>query len=58
MSVYAPPVDFRLPVEAIVPGAQGRIFAVLVETTTELNLRTIARLSGVSVAHVSRVLPH
>lgn len=39
------------------PGAQGRILAVLVETTAELNLRTIARLSGVSVAHVSRVLP-
>lgn len=50
-------VDFNRPVEAVVPGAQGRILAVLVETSAELNLRTIARRSGVSVAHVSRVLP-
>lgn len=45
------------PVEAVVPGAQGRILAVLVETSAELNLRTIARLSRVSVAQASRVLP-
>jgi predicted nucleotidyltransferase len=50
-------VDFKRPVEAVVPGAQGRILAVLVETSAELNLRTIARLSDVSIAHVSRVLP-
>jgi predicted nucleotidyltransferase len=50
-------VDFTRPVEAVVPGAQGRILAVLVETSGELNLRTIARLSGVSLAHASRVLP-
>jgi predicted nucleotidyltransferase len=50
-------VDFKRPVEAVVPGAQGRILAVLVETSAELNLRTIARLSDVSVAHASRVLP-
>jgi predicted nucleotidyltransferase len=50
-------VDFTRPVEAVVPGAQGRILAVLVETSAELNLRTIARLSAVSVAHASRVLP-
>jgi predicted nucleotidyltransferase len=51
-------VDFQRPVEAVAPGAQGRILAVLVETSAELNLRTIARLSGVSVAHASRVLPN
>ncbi len=50
-------MDFTRPVEAVAPGAQGRILAVLVETSAELNLRTIARLSGVSVAHASRVLP-
>jgi predicted nucleotidyltransferase len=50
-------VDFDRPVEAVIPGAQGRILAVLAETTGELNLRTIARLSGVSVAQASRVLP-
>lgn len=54
---YTSAVDFKRPVEAVVPGAQGRILAVLTETSAELNLRTIARLSGVSVAHASRVLP-
>jgi hypothetical protein len=43
-------VDFAAPVQALIPGAQGRILAVLAETTAELNLRTIARLSGVSLA--------
>lgn len=41
----------------MIPGAQGRILAVLAETSAELNLRTIARLSGVSIAQASRVLP-
>lgn len=45
------------PVEAIVPGAQGRVLAVLVETTAELNLRTIAQLAGISQAQASRLLP-
>lgn len=39
------------------PGAQGRVLAVLAETTAELNLRTIAKLAGVSIAQASRVLP-
>ncbi len=50
-------MDFVRPVEAIVPGAQGRVLAVMAETTAELNLRTIAELSGVSQAQASRVLP-
>ena len=50
-------MDFKQPVEAVIPGAQGKILAVLVETATELNLRTIARLAGVSVAQTSRILP-
>jgi len=54
---YALYVDFREPVQAVVPGAQGRILAVLCQTSAELNLRTIARLSGVSVAQASRVMP-
>jgi predicted nucleotidyltransferase len=33
------------------------VLAVLVETTAELNLRTIAQLAGVSEAQASRVLP-
>lgn len=50
-------MDFVRPVEAVVPGAQGRLLAVLVETTAELNLRTLARLAGISQAQASRVLP-
>jgi predicted nucleotidyltransferase len=51
-------VDFVQPIEAVVPGAQGRILAVLVETTADLNLRTLAQLAGISQAQASRVLPH
>lgn len=54
---YHPAVDFRRPVEAVIPGVQGRLLAVLAETTAALNLRTLARLSGVSPAQASRVLP-
>jgi DNA-binding transcriptional ArsR family regulator len=54
---YTIGMDFVRPVEAVIPGVQGRVLAVLAETTAELNLRTIARLSGVSHAQVSRVLP-
>lgn len=50
-------MDFREPVQAVIPGAQGRILAVLCQTSAELNLRTLARLSGVSVAQASRVMP-
>ncbi len=54
---YHVAMDFRRPVEAVIPGVQGRILAVLAETTAELNLRTIARLADVSPAQASRVLP-
>lgn len=50
-------MDFVRPIEAVIPGAQGRMLAVLVETTAPLNLRTLARLAGVSPAQASRVLP-
>lgn len=50
-------MDFTRPVEAVVPDAQGRILAVLCRTTAELNLRTLAELSGVSLAHAARVVP-
>jgi predicted nucleotidyltransferase len=55
--LYGCVVDFQRPVQALIPGAQGRILAVLAGTTAELNLRSIARVSGVSVAQASRVLP-
>ncbi len=50
-------MDFVRAVEAVIPGAQGRILSVLVETTAPLNLRTVAQLAGVSPAQASRVLP-
>jgi predicted nucleotidyltransferase len=49
-------VDFSQPIRAIVPGVQGRLLAALSETTAGLNLRTVARLAGVSIAQASRVL--
>jgi predicted nucleotidyltransferase len=51
-------MDFSHPIEVVVPGVQGKVLSVLAEVTTDLNLRTIARLAGVSVAQASRVLPH
>lgn len=50
-------MNFARPVEVLVPGVQGRVLAVLAETTAELNLRTVAQLAGVSQAQASRVLP-
>jgi len=50
-------MDFVHPVEAVIPGTQGRVLAVLAETTAELNLRTVARLADASPAQASRVLP-
>lgn len=49
-------MDFVDPIAAVVPGVQGRVLAVLAQTSTELSLRNIARLSGVSPAQASRVL--
>jgi predicted nucleotidyltransferase len=56
-SCYGVVVDFRHPIEAAIPGAQGRVIAALLGTSGELNLRTIARIAGVSIAQASRVLP-
>jgi len=50
-------MDFVQPVQALIPGTQGRVLAVLAETIAELNLRTVARLASVSPAQASRVLP-
>ncbi|HKY46520.1 MAG TPA: nucleotidyltransferase domain-containing protein [Acidimicrobiia bacterium] len=50
-------MDFIHPLQTMVPGVQGRILAVLAETTAELNLRTIASIADVSEAQASRVLP-
>ena len=50
-------MDFRQTVEAIIPDAQGRIVATLARTTRELSLSALAELSGVSLAHVARIVP-
>jgi len=50
-------MDFARPVEALIPDAQGRVLATLAHTTQELNLRTLAELSGVSIAHAARIVP-
>lgn len=50
-------MDYRKPVEALIPGAQGRILGVLARAGAPLNLRTLARLAGISPGQASRVLP-
>lgn len=50
-------MDHRQPVEALIPGAQGRILGVLARAGAPLNLRTLARLAGISPGQASRVLP-
>jgi predicted nucleotidyltransferase len=50
-------VDFTHPLEAIVPGAVGRVLTVLVNTSAPLSGRTIAELAGVSSSQAARVLP-
>ncbi|HVX22755.1 MAG TPA: nucleotidyltransferase domain-containing protein [Acidimicrobiales bacterium] len=42
-------MDFRRPVQAVIPGVQGQVLAVLAVTETELTMRTVAKLAGVSV---------
>ena len=50
-------MDFLRPVEAVIPGAQGKLLAVFAETTNALSVRAAARLSRVSLAQTSRILP-
>lgn len=49
-------MDYIHPVEALVPGAQGRVLAVLAQTETELTMRGVAELAGVSPQQASVVL--
>ena len=50
-------MDYRHPIEAVIPGVQGKVLRALLRTSGELNLRDIARVAGVSIAQASRVLP-
>lgn len=50
-------MDFAEPLQALVPGATGRVLDVLVHTTMPLSGRAIAQLAEVSPAQAARVLP-
>lgn len=45
------------PIEALIPGARGKLLAVLARAGSPLSLRTLADLAEVSPAQASRVLP-
>jgi hypothetical protein len=49
-------MDFVRPVEAVIPGAQGKLLAALARITGPVTLRAVAELSDVSIAQCSRVL--
>ncbi len=51
-------VDYVRPIEAIVPGVQGRVLSVLAGTESELTMRTVATLAGSSVNRTVSVLNH
>src|SRR5205823_6332898 len=50
-------MDFSRPVSALIPGSTGQILDVLVSSSEELNLTTLADLAGVSSSQATRVLP-
>lgn len=50
-------MDFAEPLQALIPGATGRVLGVLVHTAIPLSGRAIAQLAGVSSAQAARVLP-
>ena len=50
-------MDFRHPVAAVIPGAQGHILQALALASSELSVRALARVCGVSAAQTSRVMP-
>lgn len=49
-------MDFARSVEAVIPGVQGRVLAVLARTEAELTIRTLARLSRVSAQQATVVV--
>ncbi|HVC67826.1 MAG TPA: MarR family transcriptional regulator [Acidimicrobiales bacterium] len=49
-------MDFGDPVEALIPGVQGRVLTVLARTEAELTMRAIAELAGVSANQATVVL--
>jgi predicted nucleotidyltransferase/predicted transcriptional regulator len=51
-------VDYVRPIQALVPGVQGEILAVLAATDAELTMRTVATLAGVSANRATSILNH
>ena len=49
-------MDFRTPVETLIPGVQGRVLGVLTRTDEELTMRTVAQLADVSAQQASVVI--
>jgi predicted nucleotidyltransferase len=49
-------VDYRRPVEALVPGVQGRVLGVLARAGADLTMRAVAELAGVSPQQASVVI--
>lgn len=49
-------MDFRHPVRAVIPGAQGRLLEVLGRSGGELTQRQLARLAGISPSGAGPVL--
>jgi predicted nucleotidyltransferase len=49
-------VDYGNPVEALIPGVQGRVLTVLARTQAELTMRSVAELAGVSANQATVVL--
>ncbi len=49
-------MDYVHPVEALIPGVQGRVLTVLARTEAELTMRSVAELAGVSANQATVVL--
>jgi hypothetical protein len=49
-------VDYRRPVEAVIPGVQGRVLGVLARAGSDLTMRAVAELAGVSAQQASVVI--
>ena len=49
-------MNYSRPVEALVPGVQGRVLGVLARTGTDLTMRAVAELAGVSPQQASVVI--
>ena len=49
-------MDYARPIEAVIPGVQGRVLGVLARTEAEMTIRTAARLAGVSAQQATVVV--